>query len=67
MIKAAKQIRPKGIKFYEDFSKRTLERRRQNIPELIKARKKGQKAFLVMNKLVIAPDKKEDVHGDPKS
>ena len=66
VIKAARQIRPEGIKFFEDFSKRTLERRRQNIPELIKARKKGQKAFLVMDKLVIAPDK-QNVHGDPKA
>ena len=79
VIQAARQIRPEGIKFFEDFSKRTLEqrrqkipelikeRRRQKIPELIKARKKGQKAYLVMNKFAIAPDKKEDVHGDPKS
>ena len=61
------QIRPEGIKFLEDFSKRTLQRKRHNIPDLIKARKKGQKAYLVMDKLVIAPDKKEDVHDDPKS
>ena len=42
MIKASGQIRPEGVKFFEDFSKRTLEERRQNIPELkLEKRTKG--------------------------
>ena len=36
-----------------DFSKRTLERRRSKIPDMIEARRNGKKAFMVMDQLVI--------------
>ena len=36
-----------------DFSKRTLERRRSKIPDLIEARHNGKTAFMVMDQLVI--------------
>ena len=45
VVKAARQIRPKGLKFFEDFSTRTLQRRKGRIPDLIKARKQGKKRF----------------------
>ena len=36
-----------------DFSKRTLERRRSKIPDMIEARHNGKTAFMVMDQLVI--------------
>ena len=38
-LRAARRIRPEGMKFFEDFSKRTLDRRKENMPELIKKRR----------------------------
>ena len=51
-MQAARRIRPDGMKFFEDFSKRTLDRRKEMIPELIKKRKEGKRVFLVMDKIV---------------
>lgn len=61
VIKAAQKIRPKGISFREDFSKRVLDRRAELVPQLISARQEGKNAFLVMDKLVIMKDKPPDV------
>ena len=52
VVKAARQIRPMGLKFFEDFSQRTLQRRKERIPDLIKARKQGKKAFLVRDRVI---------------
>eukprot|EP00112_Aurelia_sp_Birch-Aquarium-sp1_P013670 Seg2911.2 transcript_id=Seg2911.2/GoldUCD/mRNA.D3Y31 product="hypothetical protein" protein_id=Seg2911.2/GoldUCD/D3Y31 len=38
---AAEKIRPDGVKFLDDFSKRTLDKRFAQQPELLDARKKG--------------------------
>ena len=52
VVRAARRIKPDGLKFFEDFSKKTLERRREKIPELIRKRKEGKNVFLVMDKIV---------------
>ena len=52
VVRAARRIRPEAMQFFEDFSKRTLGRRKENIPELIKKRKEGKKVFLIKDKLV---------------
>ena len=52
VVRAARRIRPEGMKFFEDFFKRTLDRRKENIPELIKKRKEGKKVFLTKDRLV---------------
>ena len=54
VIRAARKSKPDRVQFFEDFAKATLERRRQKVPELIKARKQGKKAFLVMDRVVYA-------------
>ena len=54
VIRAARKSEPDRVQFFEDFAKATLERRRQIVPELIKARKQGKKAFLVMDRVVYA-------------
>ena len=48
-----KNIKQKEIKFCQDLSSRTLQRRAENIPQLIKERKKGNIAFLVLDRLVV--------------
>ena len=34
-------VKPESIQFYKDYSKQTLHRRKEKIPELIQARKRG--------------------------
>ena len=41
------------MKFYQDLSSKTLERRAEQIPRLIQERKKGNIAYFVFNKLII--------------
>ena len=53
VVKKVRQLKPENIQFYKDYSKRTLDRRKEKIPELIQARKIGKKAFLVMDPLIV--------------
>ena len=41
------------MKFYQDLSSKTLERRAEQIPRLIQERKKGNIAYFVLDKLII--------------
>ena len=45
--------RGRCVVFMGDFSKRTLERRRSKIPDILEARRNGKTAFMVMDYLVI--------------
>eukprot|EP00794_Sanderia_malayensis_P020799 gene20799-22839_t len=53
ILKLARQAKPVGVRFVQDLSRRTLLRRKERIPELIEARKRGKIAYFVMDKLVI--------------
>ena len=53
ILKAAREMKPKEIRFYQDLSTRTLEKRAKKIPDLIAERKRGNTAYLVLDKLVI--------------
>ena len=64
MIKAARKSKPDRVQFFEDFAKATLERRRQKIPKLIKARKQGKKVFLVMDRVIYAKSRPPN-EGEP--
>ena len=44
-----KKIKPKEIKFCQDLSSRTLQRQAVKIPQLIRERKKGDIAYLVLD------------------
>ena len=46
VVKAAREIKPDGLKFYKDFSQRALQRRKELIPELI-IKKKARKKILL--------------------
>ena len=53
ILKAGMEVKPKEIRFYQDLSIRTLERRAQKIPDLIAERKRRNTAYLVLDKLVV--------------
>ena len=57
VLRSARSIKPDGVQFLEDFSKRTLDKGKK-IPELIAAHKSGKRAFLVMDKIIIANNTK---------
>ena len=58
VLRSARSIKPDGVQFLEDFSKRTFDKRKEKIPELIAARESGKRAFLVMDKIIIANNTK---------
>ena len=58
VLRSARSIKPDGIQFLEDFSKKALDKRKEKIPDLIAARKSGKRAFLVMDKIIIANNTK---------
>ena len=67
VIKKARKLKPQDVKFVEDFSQKTLLRRNQQIPDLIKARGDGKTAFFVGGNLVIKdkpPDRIQRVESD---
>ena len=55
IIREARIKRPKGVQFFNDFSKRTLERRASHIPEMLEAREQRKVAYMimVMDRLII--------------
>ena len=69
IVKAARKIKPKQVQFLEDFSQRTLDKRKAMVPELTAARKSGKRAFLVMDQVVYRntrpPDDHNLNHGKP--
>ena len=52
VLRAARSLKLDDIQFLEDFSKRTLDKRKAKIPELIAAHKRGKRAFLVMDQIL---------------
>lgn len=53
VLSFARSKRPDGVSFYPDLSPRTLQRRADQIPDLIQARKEGKVAYFVLDKLII--------------
>ena len=53
VLQMARSQKPENVKFVADYAKRTLDRRREKVPQLIEARKKGKIAYFVMDKLMI--------------
>ena len=53
--KLLRQLEPSNLltSFLEDYSQRTLERRRMQIPKLIDARERRKLTFFVMDRLII--------------
>ena len=53
VLKLARQTKPESVRFVQYLSRRTLLSRKERIPELMEARKRGKIAYFVMDKLVI--------------
>ena len=47
--------KPKGILFYPDYARRTLNRRAEKIPRLLAERRKRSIAYFVMDELIVKP------------
>ena len=53
ILKKAREVKPDGVKFLTDLSKRTLDKREEQVPDLIAARKSGKIAYFVLDKLIV--------------
>ena len=53
VLSSARQKRPEGVSFFPDLSQRTLQRHADQIPALIQARKEGEEAYFILDKLII--------------
>ena len=53
VTKAARDVRPSGYMFADDFSDLTLARRKAQLPELKKARDEGKTAYFAVDRLII--------------
>ncbi|XP_065054219.1 uncharacterized protein LOC135683022 [Rhopilema esculentum] len=61
IVKKERQVKPKGIVFFNDLSQRTLMKSKGQVNDLIKARKRGKDSFFVLDRLIIK-DKPPDVN-----
>ena len=53
IIKKAREVKLQGIRFVPDLSNRTLQKRKEQVPELLAAREAGKIAYFILDKLVI--------------
>ena len=53
ILRKARSLKPEGVKFFPDYTKRTLEKRALQKDKLIAACAEGKVAYFVMDKLVI--------------
>lgn len=53
IIQMARKTKPPGLFINEDFSAETIQRRKEQIPELKRAKEQGKLAYFVVDKLVI--------------
>ena len=66
VLKQAREKKPQGIMFVAALSKRTLDKRRSNIPELLEARKAGKTAYFIMDKLIMRRNDASSIKGHRK-
>eukprot|EP00112_Aurelia_sp_Birch-Aquarium-sp1_P021286 Seg5693.3 transcript_id=Seg5693.3/GoldUCD/mRNA.D3Y31 product="hypothetical protein" protein_id=Seg5693.3/GoldUCD/D3Y31 len=66
VLKQAREKKPQGIMFVADFSKRTLDKTRSKIPDLLEARKAGKTAYFVMDELVVRRNDASSIKGHRK-
>ena len=53
VLREARKIKPEGVMFYNDLAKRTLNRRTEQIPEMVKYRKQGLQAYFIRDRLIV--------------
>ena len=62
VLRKARSIRPKGIKFVADLSPKTMAKREAQVDDLLEARRNGKYAFFVMDKLIIKEKPPDPIH-----
>ena len=63
ILMKAREFKPKGVKFVPDLSSRTIQKRKEKVPDPLAARKAGNIAYFILDRLVI----KEKPPGNWKS
>ena len=53
ILATARKVKPKQIKFFQDLSSRTLKKRAEKIPDLIRERKKGKITYFILDRLIV--------------
>ena len=53
VLREARKIKPEGVMFYNDLAKRTLNRRTEQVPEMVKYRKQGLQAYFIWDRLIV--------------
>ena len=67
VLAAARSIKPDGVKFVQDFSQATLDRRYELVPKLQEARRQGKIAFFIADRLIIKekpPEASKTTHSE---
>ena len=54
VLRIARNKKLDGLYFHPDLAERTLQRRRSQVPEMLRARKEGKTAYIIRDKLVIS-------------
>eukprot|EP00112_Aurelia_sp_Birch-Aquarium-sp1_P014172 Seg3040.4 transcript_id=Seg3040.4/GoldUCD/mRNA.D3Y31 product="hypothetical protein" protein_id=Seg3040.4/GoldUCD/D3Y31 len=54
VLRIARNKKPDGLYLHPDLAERTLQRRRSQVPEMLRARKEGKTAYFIRDKLVIS-------------
>ena len=57
VVQKAREVKPDSIKFVNDFSRRTMEKRSSQIQDMIKARKAGKVAYFVNGSKLVIKDR----------
>ena len=53
VLRRARKNKPRNTKFYEDFTPKVSQKRKELIPQMLDARRQGKIAFLVADRLVV--------------
>ena len=64
VLRKAREVRPDGVRFVQDFAAETLQRRKEQIPKMLEARQMGKIAFFIGDRLVIKHKPPDRVSAD---
>lgn len=66
ILKRARELKPRGVKFLPDLSSRTIQKRKEKVPDLLAARKAGKIAYFVLDRLVIKEKPPDNLKSDAR-
>ena len=53
VLREARKIKAEGVMFYNDLAKRMLNRRTEQIPQMVKYQKQGLQAYFICDQLIV--------------